>query len=164
MNCAFCPHHKCYTSGQNCTRLTHEEISEYYTDEDKKMMRASSATESRNYLKMTRLEESVFFAKEMGVKKVGIAFCIGLANEAHFCAQYFKNEGLDVQSVCCKVCSVDKDLLELEKIVSLAKSYPPRVRKVVADILGDIRQTVLQTEMVKTILPTTRFNLDYKTA
>lgn len=88
MNCAFCPHHKCYTSGQNCTRLTHEEISEYYTDEDKKMMRASSATESRNYLKMTRLEESVFFAKEMGVKKVGIAFCIGLANEAHFCAQY----------------------------------------------------------------------------
>lgn len=46
MNCAFCPHHKCYTSGQNCTRLTHEEISEYYTDEDKKMMRASSATES----------------------------------------------------------------------------------------------------------------------
>lgn len=116
MNCAFCPHHKCYTSGQNCTRLTHEEISEYYTDEDKKMMRASSATESRNYLKMTRLEESVFFAKEMGVKKVGIAFCIGLANEAHFCAQYFKKEGLDVQSVCCKVCSVDKDLLELEKI------------------------------------------------
>ena len=116
MNCAFCPHHKCYTSGQNCTRLAHEEISEYYTDEDKKMMRASSATESRNYLKMTRLEESVFFAKEMGVKKVGIAFCIGLANEAHFCAQYFQNEGLDVQSVCCKVCSVDKDLLELEKI------------------------------------------------
>ena len=55
-------------------------------------------------------------------------------------------------------------LLELEKIVSLAKSYPPRVRKVVADILGDIRQTVLQTEMAKTILPTTRFNLDYKTA
>ena len=54
-------------------------------------------------------------------------------------------------------------LLELEKIVSLAKSYPPRVRKVVADILGDIRQTVLQTEMAKTILPTTRFNLDYKT-
>jgi len=34
----------------------------------------------------------------------------------------------------------------------------------VADILGDIRQTVLQTEMAKTILPTTRFNLDYKTA
>ena len=80
------------------------------------MMRASSATESRNYMKMTRLEESAFFAKELGVKKIGIAFCIGLANEAHFCAQYFKNQGFAVESVCCKVCSVDKDLLELEKI------------------------------------------------
>ncbi len=55
-------------------------------------------------------------------------------------------------------------LSELEKVVSLAKSYPPRVRKVVADILGDIGQTMLQTEMAKTLLPTTRFNLNYKTA
>lgn len=116
MNCAFCPHHKCYTSGQNCTRLTHEEISEYYTDEDKKMMQSVVCDREPQLFENDTVEESVFFAKEMGVKKVGIAFCIGLANEAHFCAQYFKNEGLDVQSVCCKVCSVDKDLLELEKI------------------------------------------------
>ena len=93
MNCAFCPHHKCYTSGQNCTRLAHEEISEYYTDEDKKMMRASSATESRNYLKMTRLEESVFFAKEMGVKKVGIAFCIGLPMKLIFVPSILRMKG-----------------------------------------------------------------------
>ena len=56
------------------------------------------------------------------------------------------------------------NLSELEKIVSLAKNYPPRVRKAVADILGDIGQTALQMEMAKTLLPTTRFNLDYKTA
>lgn len=55
-------------------------------------------------------------------------------------------------------------LPELKKIVSLAKSYPPRVRKTVTDILGDIGQTVLQAEMAKTLLPTTRFNLDYRTA
>lgn len=55
-------------------------------------------------------------------------------------------------------------LSELGKIVSLAKRYPPRVRKAVADILGDIGQTVLQKEMAKTLLPTTRFNLGYKTA
>lgn len=116
MNCAFCSHNKCYTSGQNCTRMTHEEICESYSEEEKQMMKASSATESRNYMQMTRLEESVYFAKEMGVKKVGIAFCIGLSNEARFVAQYFKNQGFAVESVCCKVCSVDKDLLELEKI------------------------------------------------
>ena len=116
MNCAFCSHNKCYTSGQNCTKMTHEEVCESYSEEEKQMMKASSATESRNYMQMTRLEESVYFAKEMGVKKVGIAFCIGLRNEARFVALYFKNQGFAVESVCCKVCSVDKDLLELEKI------------------------------------------------
>ena len=80
MNCAFCPHHKCYTEGQNCTKYSHEEVCGFYSEDDRRMMRASSATESRNYMKMTRLEESAFFAKELGVKKIGIAFCIGLAN------------------------------------------------------------------------------------
>lgn len=56
------------------------------------------------------------------------------------------------------------DSLELKKILSLAKAYPPRVRKVVSDIMGDIGQSVLQEEMAKTLLPTTRFNLDYKTS
>lgn len=53
-------------------------------------------------------------------------------------------------------------LPKLGKIVFLAKRYPPRVRKVLADILGDIGQTALQAEMTKTLLPTTRFNLDYQ--
>lgn len=51
---------------------------------------------------------------------------------------------------------------ELEKIVSLSRSYPPRVRKTVADILGDIGQPRLQSEVTKTLLPTTRFNLSYR--
>ena len=53
------------------------------------------------------------------------------------------------------------DMAELGKIVSLSRSYPPRVRKTVADILGDIGQPQLQSEVSKTILPTTRFNLSY---
>ena len=52
---------------------------------------------------------------------------------------------------------------ELKKVITLAKNYPPRVRKVVVDILGDIKQAALQREMKKTLLPTTRFNMNYKT-
>lgn len=116
MNCAFCKHHNCYTKGQNCTRYSHEEVVNMYDQQDREIMRAAAATESRNYLKMTRLEECLFFLQQMNAKKIGIAFCIGLANEAKFCAQYFKNAGLEVESVCCKNCSVDKDMLSLEKI------------------------------------------------
>ncbi len=116
MNCAFCKHHNCYIKGQNCTRYSQEEAVKLYDEEDKEIMQAAAATESRNYLKMTRLEESLFFAQQMGAKKIGIAFCIGLAAEAGFCARYFKNAGLQVESVCCKNCGIDKDVLQLEKI------------------------------------------------
>lgn len=116
MNCAFCAHSKCYTIGQNCTNLKEEEVCASYTEEERQLMQTASATESRNYMHMTRIEESAYFAKEMGVKKIGIAFCIGLKSEARLVADYFKKQGFAVDSVCCKVCSVDKDLLALEKI------------------------------------------------
>ena len=53
---------------------------------------------------------------------------------------------------------------ELINVVSLTKDYPPRVRKIVADLLGEIGQHDLRREIASTILPTTRFNLGYKTA
>ena len=77
MNCAFCPHHKCYTEGQNCTKYSHEEVCGFYSEDDRRMMRASSATESRNYMKMTRLEESAFFAQgNLAAADNGAAFAV----------------------------------------------------------------------------------------
>jgi len=49
----------------------------------------------------------------------------------------------------------------LDKIVSLAVSYPPRVRKILGDILEDMNYTDLQKELSQTIIPTTRFDLHY---
>ena len=52
---------------------------------------------------------------------------------------------------------------ELQATVSLAMNYPPRVRKTVADILGDLEQPLLQSGLTRTLLPTTRFNMNYTT-
>lgn len=51
---------------------------------------------------------------------------------------------------------------ELINVVTLTKGYPPRVRKIVSDILGEIGQQGLQQKLTSTILSTTRFNLNYK--
>lgn len=51
---------------------------------------------------------------------------------------------------------------ELDKIVNMAKSYPPRVRNVVADMLEDIGQASLMRELKETLLPTTHFNMNYR--
>ena len=118
MNCAFCPHHKCYTEGQNCTKYSHEEVFGFYSEDDRRMMRASSATESRNYMKMTRLEERCVFCQRTGREENRHCLCIGLPTKRIFCAQYFKNQGFcGGNRFCCQRSgSVDKDILELEKI------------------------------------------------
>ena len=52
---------------------------------------------------------------------------------------------------------------EISTIINISKNYPPRVRKVVADLLNDIGYNKYCNDLVATLLPTTRFKLDYKT-
>lgn len=50
----------------------------------------------------------------------------------------------------------------LTKIVSLAIHYPPRVRKVLSDMLDDLNRAELHLEISGSIIPTTRFNFSYE--
>ncbi|HWR08020.1 DUF1847 domain-containing protein [Sporomusa sp.] len=115
MNCAQCKHNKCQTTGQDCTGIGVESVKAMYTGTDRQLMTVAACTEGRNYMKMCRLEESVAFAQELGVKKVGLAFCVGLSKEARVIVAYFA-KFFEVHSVCCKVCGVSKEHLALEQI------------------------------------------------
>ena len=53
----------------------------------------------RGYL--SRVEEVIQFAKIMGYKKIGIAFCIGLHEEARRLDRILVENGFDVVSVAC---------------------------------------------------------------
>ena len=120
MKCAQCGHKNCYKIGQNCLGWSVEDVKEQYHRRDLEMMQAAACTEGRYYLKLTRLEESVEFAKLLGTKKIGLAFCIGLAEEAKLIEAYFA-KFFEVHSVCCKVCAVEKNHLGLEPIKDGAK-------------------------------------------
>lgn len=115
MKCAKCTHRKCYLEGQNCTKINLEDVKEAYVDERLAIMKAAACTEGRFYNNLTRLEETVEFCKIMGYKKIGMAFCIGLNQEAILIEEYF-SKFFEVNSVCCKVCGIDKDNLGLEQI------------------------------------------------
>ena len=51
----------------------------------------------------------------MNYKKIGLAFCVGLADEAQAIYELFR-EHFQVYTVCCKICGIDKDEFQLEKI------------------------------------------------
>jgi uncharacterized metal-binding protein len=50
----------------------------------------------------------MLYANEMGIKKLGIAFCVGLSSEARIVADILSAKGFDIHSVCCKNCGLDK--------------------------------------------------------
>jgi len=57
----------------------------------------------------TRIEEIMEFAARMGFSRLGLAFCIGLRDEARKVEKLFVDRGFSVVSVICKVGRVPKE-------------------------------------------------------
>ncbi len=97
----------CLTSGAG--EAAEEALALYNSDGlDAAMARAAATIEGKYYGRLTRVEEIIAFAKEIGAKKIGIATCIGLINEAKIFAKILAAKGLEGYCVICKVGSVDK--------------------------------------------------------
>jgi uncharacterized metal-binding protein len=111
MKCALCDEKNCY-KGKDCTSIK-DEIS--YEGGDLDSMQASAEIEARYYMEKTRIEELILYAQKMGYKKLGIAFCIGLQREAKTIHRILARD-FEVFSVCCKVCGIDKEDFNLEKL------------------------------------------------
>ena len=56
----------------------------------------------------TRIQETLDVAQKMRYKKIGIAFCSGLRNEAGKISRFFEMKGFKVASVICKCGSILK--------------------------------------------------------
>jgi len=60
-----------------------------------------------------RILEICEFAKKMSYKKLGLAFCIGLAKEAGVVKEILSGHCFDVVSVLCKAGRSSKDIIQL---------------------------------------------------
>ena len=86
----------------------------YQDDENNKLAYNSARVEAEGYCKLTRLEETMEFAKKCGFKKLGIAFCIGFSKEAAVLVSILKHNGFEVESVACKNGAIPKEFLNLK--------------------------------------------------
>jgi len=118
MDCAHCSNKICYSEGLDCTSGLKEKLKKQYeTDKiTNEMMRNATEIESEGYMRLTRLEEIMLFAHKMNYTHLGIAFCVGLSEEAEKLADILQLKGFKVSSVCCKVCGIDKKDLDLPQI------------------------------------------------
>ena len=107
---------------ENCPTKTRQEIiqkalKEYDDPEIREFARQASIQEAECYMNLPegltmrypRVEEIAQFAKKMGYKKLGIASCLGLRDEAAILCEILENRGFEVISVCCKAGAIPKE-------------------------------------------------------
>jgi len=116
----FCP-------TKNEPELCAESLAEYgRKPEVKEFARQASIQEGEGYLNRdlgygkvraakTRIEEIIEFAGRMQYKRLGLAFCLGLRNEAKVVESLFVSRGFQVVSSVCKVGRSDKALIDVTR-------------------------------------------------
>lgn len=86
-----------------------KEITAAYTEPyNQDVMVNAAKIQAEYYEKLTRVEETIFFAREMRAKKIGIATCTALLKESMTLARILRAHGFQVFSACCKVGAVPK--------------------------------------------------------
>jgi len=78
-----------------------------YGEEERKILIAANRLVENFYMQKTRIEEILYFAKDMGYKKLGLAFCIGLKEESEIIHRILSGE-FKVFSAICKICGIPK--------------------------------------------------------
>ncbi|MBB6715043.1 DUF1847 domain-containing protein [Clostridium gasigenes] len=122
-NCALCSVHACNSGDidrapRNCPCINEktEEIKELYNEKGNlNIARASALVVSEGYCQKTRLEETMDFANKCGFKNIGLAFCIGLANEAKTLSKVLSYNGFNINSVICKNGSIPKEFIDINE-------------------------------------------------
>lgn len=85
------------------------ELMELYADnENKTVMKQAAQIEYEGYCCLTRVEETVEFAKRMGFKRIGIATCAGLIQESRILTRILRENGFEVFGAVCKAGAIDK--------------------------------------------------------
>lgn len=138
MSCASCElevrKRICYTEegagSKGCATLTRKQVlieakKEYEVQEIREFARQASIQEAecygnrhqRPYIMQptkTRMVEICEFAKKMGYKCLGLAFCIGMVKEAGTVEDILKVHGFEVVSVVCKVGRTSKEKIGIK--------------------------------------------------
>lgn len=95
-------------------KIVEESMKEYENEFIKNIHRSSTLMEKEGGF-WPRVREVVELCKRLNIKRIGVAFCVGLSEEAGRLDKVFEAWGLDVYSVACKCGSIDKTRIGFEE-------------------------------------------------
>lgn len=122
-NCASCKGQGCYANDEKkmmkvCPTKDKEMREKaralYHEGDNMKIAHNAAEVEAQGYCQWTRIKEIIEFSKKCGYKKLGLAFCIGLSDEAEIARKIFRNHGFEVASIACKNGAIPKSEIGIE--------------------------------------------------
>ncbi len=133
MNCASCRKISCITGSpdhpRDCPMVTSKAVYEearriYEEDEEARRIAVNAAIiEASGYMQWPRLKDTIEFARLMGYKRLGVAFCIGLQSEAEAVSRILREHGFEVVTIMCKTGGfLKKDIGVPEEYSGLSKT------------------------------------------
>lgn len=98
----------CLTEAEDRREI--EEVNRIYCEDPlvSKISCSAAEIEGVYYGRLTRVEEVAAFARRIGARKIGVATCVGLINEAKAFVRFLDAQGIESYTVACKVGAVDK--------------------------------------------------------
>ena len=103
----------CLTTGMS--EEEKRELMQLYADPQNHTVMANAAlVEYEGYCRLTRVEETVDFAKRMGFHRLGIATCVGLIHESRILAKILRANGFEVYGIACKAGAIDKSAVGID--------------------------------------------------
>lgn len=102
--------------------LIEKTLQEYDRKDIREFARLASVQEFECYeltpdgirTKIPRIEETIQFARKNGFRKLGLAFCAGLMNEARMVTDILERKGFEIVSVCCKAGAIPKERIGIK--------------------------------------------------
>ena len=127
MNCLKCREKSC-REGVSCGResVPPEETAEAYCEPGVQAIvrAAAELVDGGRAGTLSRLEELQCFARSMGYRKIGLAYCFGMEREAEEVAAFLKTGGLDVAGISCTAGGLRQDRINSESSISAAGCNP----------------------------------------
>ncbi len=102
-----------YCLGGSVTPEIHEEVRRRYLDPEIHAIYEASVRSSALCSNLTRVQEIIEFARGLGVRKIGLASCTIMLNEARTFARILRDAGFETYGVACKIESNHRSDLDI---------------------------------------------------
>lgn len=114
MQCTYCSQKSCRIP-ESCGLEAFDRdavVEKYHTEENQKRIQAAARlVDGGRAGTLSRLEETVEFAKDLGYERIGLAYCYGKEAEAMDVQRYMKASGLGVSAVSCTTGAMSQESL-----------------------------------------------------